>query len=114
MNLVLLAPTALRAQTQPSPTNGTIDAVMPAYNPFRYEGDWSFLKDRPNSGDWLDHLKYARVSDNSGKQPSSFRRKWMTRRVGILRVQLRPGQACAARIWRHKPDSRARGPLLLC
>jgi hypothetical protein len=29
MKLMLLAPTALRAQTQPSPTNETIDAVMP-------------------------------------------------------------------------------------
>jgi len=44
MKLMLLAPIALRWQTQPSPTNGTIDAVMPAYNTFRHEEDWSFLK----------------------------------------------------------------------
>src|SRR6266849_2035924 len=64
MNLILLAPIGL-AQTQPSPTNGTIDAVMPAYTPFCYEEDWSFMKDRANSGDWLDHLKYVRVSDST-------------------------------------------------
>src|SRR5438477_11111536 len=65
MNVILLVPVALRAQIQASPTNGTVDTVMPAYTPFRYEEDWSFMSDRANSGDWLDHLKYVRVSDNS-------------------------------------------------
>jgi len=65
INAVLLAPVALRAQIQTSPNSGTVEPVMPAYNTFRYEEDWAFMKDHQNSGDRLDHLKYLRVSDNS-------------------------------------------------
>jgi len=65
MNVILLAPVVLGAQTQTSEAGGTVDAVMPAYNTFRYEEDWSFLKDHPKPADWLDRFKYVQVSDHS-------------------------------------------------
>src|SRR5262249_6308927 len=45
-------------------TPGPASPTRPAFQPFRYDEDWSPLEDRSSHSDWLDPLKYIPLRDN--------------------------------------------------
>jgi hypothetical protein len=51
-----LKPINVQAQSNPAETRPA--ETRPAFQPFRYDEDWSFLADSSHSSDWLDRLKY--------------------------------------------------------
>jgi len=52
----------LRGQTDPPPSQ-----PRPNFQPFRYDEDWSSLEDSSRRTDWLDPLKYIRLSDSENE-----------------------------------------------